>query len=195
MALRVEPRSGEALRLLLPQLAQLRIEVFRDWPYLYEGSLDYEARYLAKFLEAPDHVAICAFDGDRLVGAATAAPMQHQHEEFTEPFRRIGADIGEIVYFGESVLKRDYRGRGVGHAFFDGREAHAEALGMSKTAFCGVMRPPGHPLRPADYVPLDAFWSKRGYRPLDGVVARFAWKDVDEPEETEKPMQFWGRGF
>jgi GNAT superfamily N-acetyltransferase len=193
--LRVEARSGAALRALLPQLARLRIEVFRDWPYLYEGAMAYEERYLGKFLDMPDHVAICAFDGDMLVGASTAAPLRHEHEEFTAPFTAAGLGVEDIFYFSESILLGAYRGRGLGHAFFDGRERHAAALGFTKTAFCGVIRPEDHPARPADYRRLDAFWRKRGYHPLEGIVAHFSWLDVGEREETAKPMQYWGRGF
>ena len=65
--LRIEAISGEKLRAFVPGLARLRIEVFRDWPYLYDGGLDYEEDYLGRFLRAPDHVAICAFDGVKLV--------------------------------------------------------------------------------------------------------------------------------
>ena len=192
---RVEPLSGEALRAISPQFARLRIEVFRDWPYLYDGDFAYEERYLARFLEAPHHVAICAFDGETLVGASTAAPLASQHEEFAAPFRAAGESVKEIFYFGESVLKSAYRGQGLGHAFFDGREAHASALGFPKTAFCGVMRPDDHPMHPPGHSLLDPFWRKRGYRPLDGLIAHFSWLDVGETAETSKPMQFWGRGF
>ncbi len=193
--LRVEALSGESLRAVLSQFAQLRIEVFRDWPYLYDGDFAYEERYLGRFLEAPDHVAICAFDGEALVGASTAAPLASQHDEFAAPFLAAGERVEDIFYFGESMLKNAYRGQGLGHAFFDGREAHAGALGFRKTAFCGVIRPEDHPLRPPGHRPLDPFWRKRGYRPLDGLIAHFSWLDLGETGETSKPMQFWGRGF
>lgn len=193
--LRVEPLSGDDLRAVLPQLAQLRIEIFRDWPYLYDGTLDYEHEYLGKFIDAPDHLAVCAFDGDMLVGAATAVPLRHQHAEFTEPFTEAGIPVDDIFYFAESVLKKTYRGQGLGHAFFDGREAHAAQLGYAKTAFCGVVRPEDHPLKDATYRPHDAFWRKRGYRPLDGVIAHFSWLDIDQDDETTKPLQFWGKGI
>jgi hypothetical protein len=101
--------------------------------------------------------------------------------------------LARIFYCAESVLLPEYRGRGVGHRFFDLREAHARALGRSHVAFCGVMRPAEHPLRPADAAPLDPFWRKRGYAPLPGAVALFRWKDIDQPDETEKPLQFWMR--
>ena len=50
MSLSVEAVTGPALKDVLPDLARLRIAVFRDWPYLYDGSEDYEREYLAKFI-------------------------------------------------------------------------------------------------------------------------------------------------
>lgn len=93
------------------------------------------------------------------------------------------------------MLLPGYRGRGIEHRFFDAREDHARALGWTHCAFCGVVRPEGHPLKPADYRPPDGFWRRRGYAPLPGAVARFRWKDVDQPDETDHPPQFWMRAL
>lgn len=192
MTVRVERLTGDELRAALPELARLRIAVFREWPYIYDGSLEYEQSYLAKFASADGAVVVAAFDAGDMIGAATASPMQGHAEEFAAPLAARGFDIARIFYFGESVLLKPYRGRGLGHGFFDERESHARNAGpFTHTAFCAVVRPDDHPMRPADYAPLDAFWRKRGYQKLDGVVAHFAWKDIGEPEETMKPMQFW----
>ena len=56
-----------------------------------------------------------------------------------------------------------------------------------------MIRPPDHPLKPAHYRPLDPFWTRRGYRIVEGMIGKLSWKDIDQPEETEKPMQFWIR--
>ena len=101
--------------------------------------------------------------------------------------------MNQIFYCAESVLLRDYRGLGIGHAFFDAREAHARKLGLAFSAFCSVIRPADHPARPGNYRPLDDFWRKRGYEPLPGVTARFSWKDLGEATDTEKTLQFWMR--
>ena len=167
--------------------------MFRDWPYLYDGTLAYEEKYLAKLAAAQGAIIVAAYDGedDRGLRHGGAAEPRWRRE-FAEPFRARGFDIARIFYCGESVLLPAYRGRGLGHAFFDHREAQARALGgFTHVAFCAVVRPEDHPLRPKDYVPLDAFWSKRGYAKAEGLVGRFAWKDIDQPAETEKPMQFW----
>jgi GNAT superfamily N-acetyltransferase len=108
-----------------------------------------------------------------------------------EAFEATEIEISSVFYCAESVLLAGYRGQGIGHRFFDLREAHAKALGFDRSAFCAVIRPANHPLKPKSYRPLDGFWQARGYRPLPGVVAKFGWKDLDAKEETFKPMQFW----
>ena len=188
----VKSVTGGDIYGVLPDLARLRITVFRDWPYLYDGTLDYEEAYLAKFAAAKGAVVICAYDGTNMVGASTAAPMIEHAEEFGEPFKNAGYDLGKIFYCGESVLLKSHRGYGLGHAFFDGREAQAARLGgFTHSTFCRVVRPDDHPLKPADYAPLDPFWAKRGYAQVAGLVATYDWKDLDQPGETTHQMQFW----
>jgi GNAT superfamily N-acetyltransferase len=189
---RVERLTGARLQALLPDLARLRITVFRAFPYLYDGSLDYEERYLQTYVRAEDSVLVGAFDGDRVIGASTGLPLAHEPPSLTDTFTAHGFEVAKIFYFGESVLLPDYRGHGVGVAFFREREAHARVLGrFTFASFCGVVRPPEHPRRPPDYVPLDAFWRKRGFAPVPGMVGSLTWRDLDAAEETAKPMQFW----
>ncbi len=191
--MRLESLRGGAIASLLQTLAELRISVFREYPYLYDGDAAYEAWYLERFAAAPGALLVTALDGDRLVGAATAAPLAHEHDDFKAPFFRHGIDPAEVFYLAESVLLPAYRGRGIGHAFFDRREAAGLELGCTNAAFCAVVRPPDHPARPKDYRPLDTFWRKRGYQPVDGLTTTFPWRELGQTEETAKPMQFWLR--
>ena len=185
--------TGQELQSASPHLAALRIEVFRDYPYLYDGSLAYEEIYLKALIESRDSIVVAAEDGGKIVGCATGSALEGHHEEFAVPFLEHGYNPAEVFYCGESVLLPSYRGRGLGHTFFERREAHAKARGYINSAFCGVVRPDDHPLKPATYSPLDTFWKKRGYRKAEGVVAMFRWKDIDQAQETEHPMQFWIR--
>lgn len=191
--MQISTLKGLDLESALPHLARLRLEVFRDYPYLYDGSLDYEASYLAALVASKDSIIVAAEDNGRIVGCATGSALERHHEEFAAPFREHGYDPNEVFYCGELVLSSSYRGQGLGHTFFDRREAHAKAHGYKYSAFCSVMRPEGHPLKPATYSPLDMFWKKRGYRKAEGMVAMFRWKDIDRPHESEHPMQFWIR--
>lgn len=190
---RLENLTGNEIDSALLRLAQLRIEVFYAFPYLYDGDLAYEESYLRVLSAARDNLVVTAHCGDDLVGCATGSALDGHHDAFAAPLEQHGIDPSSCFYCGESVLLPGYRGRGIGHSFFDRREAHALSLGYKRSCFCAVVRPANHPMRPPDYSPLDDFWLKRGYRTLDGAVANFSWKDIGEPAETEKPMQVWIR--
>lgn len=187
----VRALTGAALADALDDVARLRINVFRAWPYLYDGDLEYERKYLQSYRDSDKAIVVGAFDGTQLVGASTGAPLVDHAEDFAAAFEGTGLDLSQIFYCAESVLLPAFRGQGVGHRFFDLREAHARHYGFTKCAFCGVQRPEDHPMRPEHYRPLDAFWRTRGYEPLAGVVAQFSWKDLDQDRETLKPLQFW----
>lgn len=190
---RIERLTGPHLREVIPQLADLRISIFRDFPYLYQGTHDYEAWYLGEFAKIEGAVVIAALEGDQLIGAATAAPLKGEHAAFQSAFRKSDYAIEDIFYFSESVLLPAYRGRGIGHMFFDHREDVARKGGFSSASFCAVIRSEDHPLKPVDYRSLEPFWTKRGYRKIEGLICPFSWQDVNEAEESSKLMQFWLR--
>lgn len=178
----------------LDDVARLRIAVFRDWPYLYDGDLAYEREYLQAYADSADSVFVLALDGERVVGAATGLPLADDTDEFQRPWREAGRAVDEVFYFGESVLLPAYRGQGIGHAFFDEREAHARALGrFACTAFCAVDRDDGDPRRPAGHRGNDAFWTRRGYVRQPGLTVRLAWHELGEAAPSEKPLTFWAR--
>lgn len=190
--MRILVRQGADIAPFIDDLARLRISVFRAFPYLYEGTVDYEKTYVATYAASPDSVFVLALDGDKVVGASTGLPMADETEAFKAPFVNGGFDPRRIFYFGESVLLPEYRGQGIGVRFFEEREAHAARLEkMDVCCFCAVERPLDHPLRPADYQPLDAFWSHRGYRHHPELRTEYVWRDVGEAQETAKPMSFW----
>ena len=190
--LRIERCSGKALSQYIPELARLRIEVFRDFPYLYDGNYEYEEKYLQTYIDTPASVIVLAIDGKKVVGASTALPMKYETDELKRPFLENNYNLEEVFYCSESVLNKNYRGLGLGVQFFEQREEHAKELGGFKIiTFCCVERPLKHPRRPHNYVPLDSFWNKRGYFKHPELKTTYLWKDLDDTEETPKPMTFW----
>lgn len=185
---------GAAIAPRLDEVARLRIAVFREYPYLYDGDLDYEARYLRAYVETPDSLCVLALHGDRVVGASTALPLADEGPEFQQPFLERGIPVDEVFYCAESVVLPEFRGRGLGNRFFDAREAHARALGRFRwTAFAAVDRDPGDPRRPPGARGNESLWTRRGYVRQPGMTMRLAWKEIGEAEESEKPLTFWLR--
>lgn len=192
-ALRFETLNGGQIAGRIEPLAKVRIEVFRDWPYLYEGSLDYERHYLDTYARSPGSLAVLVWEAERCIGATTSQPLAEATDAAQRPFLAQGMDLERIHYFGESVLLPGYRGRGLGVKFFEAREAHARRLGQRLCAFCSVDRPDDHPARPAEFVPNDAFWTRRGYRREPSLRTEFSWTDVGSALPSPKPMTFWTR--
>lgn len=177
-------------------VAGLRIEVFRAFPYLYDGDVGYEERYLDTYAQSKDSLWVLALDGDVVVGASTGLSLADEGVEFKQPFIERGLDPGSVFYFGESVLLPAYRGRGLGHRFFDLREAHARTLGRFEwTAFAAVDRNAADPRRPRDHRDNDPFWSKRGYTRQPDMRFRLAWKETGEAGESEKSLTYWLRAL
>jgi GNAT superfamily N-acetyltransferase len=189
---RVEFFAGEAMRPHLSALARLRMAVFREWPYLYDGSLENEGSYLAGFAACQGAGLAVAFDGEAAVGCSSCVPLADEDAAVRAPFLARGWDVGDFFYFGESVLVPAYRGHGVGVEFFRQREAHALASSAANYAcFCAVRRPSAHPLRPASAAPLDGFWRKRGFVAYPELVCAFAWKQVDTEDKVQNQLSFW----
>ncbi|WP_461140320.1 GNAT family N-acetyltransferase [Spirosoma pomorum] len=188
--------TGSEFRSVFDELAALRIAVFYDFPYLYAGTLTYEKEYLETYARAERSFLFAAYDGDRMVGATTALPLRDETAEVQAPFLAAGYDPETVFYFGESILLPEYRGRGLGHLFFDEREAHARQFDQYRiSCFCAVQRPDNHPLRPVDYQPLDSFWTKRGYQRDPTLQSIFTWPDRNENESTSKTMIYWTRSL
>ncbi len=188
---RVEFFTGPAIAPQINRLSALRIAVFQEWPYLYDGSLSSEQGFMEGFAQSTTAGIAIAFDGDEPVGASTCLAMTEEDDHVTLPFREAGLDLSKFCYFGESVLLAKYRGQGIGVRFFELREAHARTLpGVESTTFCAVQRPQSHLLRPADAIPLDNFWRRRGYLPTD-LICTMRWKQVDSTEKVENRLRFW----
>jgi GNAT superfamily N-acetyltransferase len=185
--------TGQDILPLLPDLARLRITVFREWPYIYDGDVAHEEEYLQTYVRSEGAAIIIAETEQAVVGAATCLPMLAATPNVQKPFIDQGWDVPKIFYFGESVLLKEYRGRGVGVKFFAAREA--QAAGFETTSFCAVQRPATHHLRDPDYTPLDNFWAHRGYTKRPELACRMTWRDRDAAADTEKTLVFWTRSL
>jgi GNAT superfamily N-acetyltransferase len=187
----IEKFQGQEIEPVIEQAATIFMEIFREYPYLYGGDLKFELEYLQNYLKEPNSAMFIAYDGETAVGASTCIPLEAEDEQFYKPIVDAGYNINEILYLGESAVYPAYRGMGLGVQFFKLRENHAHQLSTrDKTLFCRVLREHNHPAQPRDYQPLDQFWRKRGYYPLD-LYTSYPWQDIGDNHQTHKVMGYW----
>lgn len=192
--------TGNAIQPYIRNLADLRIEVFKEYPYLYNGDFDYEQVYLYSYIHAQHAAVVLAFDGKQVVGASTCIALEETDTFIQFPFIAKGYDISKGVYFEESVLKKEYRNQGIGVRFFEEREKWAINYFKKKnistgrfTTFCGINRSEEHSLRPKEYKNLEEFWKHRGYEKQSTLQTQIAWKEIDKEEEEDHTLTFWLR--
>ena len=182
---------GDEVLARMDALAELRVRVFREWPYLYDGDAAYEHDYLSTYAKCPEAIVVVASTGGRVIGASTALPLKQEPESVRAPFERAGLPVEAYFYFGESVLLPEFRGRGIGGRFMEERVKEAERTGHRWATFCAVERDPGDPRRPRGFADLHPFWAGRGFERRPDLATEFNWKEIGESESTAKPMVFW----
>lgn len=185
-------KTGSQIASVFEDLALLRISVFKDFPYLYEGSMDYEKSYLDTYSRSERALLFAVYAGGKMVGATTCIPLSDETTEIKTPFEQQGYDIRTIFYFGESILLPEFRGVGLGHRFFDEREAHSQNFDCYKKAcFLSVEREENHPAKPEGYRTNDPFWTRRGYSKNPALLVFLEWPDIGELKPTPKPLVCW----
>ncbi|MFS8562979.1 MAG: hypothetical protein LVR00_01035 [Rhabdochlamydiaceae bacterium] len=183
---------GAGIKIYLASIAKLRLEIFKDYPFLCKFSLEEELAYLRKFTQNKDAVAVLVFDGPKIVGAAIGAPFDSQEVEFIKLFQEKGLNPSAYFYFGQSVLLEPYRGRGLGHHFFDIREKHARYLKrFTGICFVSILRTSISPPPPKEYSSLINLWEKNGYIKRSDLTCQQSWKDSTAEKATPKTLIFW----
>jgi GNAT superfamily N-acetyltransferase len=185
--------TGAAIADAVDDLATLRLEIFPEYPYLYQGRREDELAYLGSYAEAPDACVILARDGLTVIGAATGMPLVHEDAQMSDAYAGTAFPLGQVYYVGELLFRPDYRNCGLGRRLLDRLENHIRSLGGYRYLTCAtVERPDDHPLRPYDYIPITRFLARTGFVRLPGVTTNFTWCEIDGVKR-DHPMQFWSK--
>ncbi len=190
MSIRNELLTGLNVKKYLEEIASLRIGIFREYPYLYDGNRNDELNYLQHYAEVSDACAILAFDDENVVGAATGIPLGRV-EGLLAPFAGSHHPVNETYYVGELLFYPAYRNQGLGMDLLAMMEKYVLSLGNYRyLASATVVRPDDHSLRPRKYVQIERFLAKTGFVVLPGITTSFAWREIDG-SSNEHPMRFW----
>lgn len=192
--IKLESLYGSSAKRILNDLAKLRIEVFHEFPYLYEGSLDYEKKYLERYFSTEKSLVLALWDKGQLVGASTAIHLPEEDPSIRDAVAKF-YDPAQFVYFGESIISQAYRGMGYGKLFFEHRENFAKSLSARWVGFCAVIRDPNDIRRPSTYFSPESLWLKLGYEKIPGLTTEISWIEKGEDVESPKKLQFWTKSI
>ena len=128
MAITFHLLTGSSVSECLDDLASLRINIFRGYPYLYDGILDDELKYLRLYMETADAFVISVRNADTMIGAATGMPLKFEHESLTYPFASTSYSDDETYYVGEVLFYQNYQNQGLGLRLLEQVEEHVRSL-------------------------------------------------------------------
>lgn len=191
MTLELKVVRGKDILNYISDLANLRITVFREYPYLYDGDFEYETNYLKTYTQSDKSILVLVLENNVIVGASTGIPLKNETEAFQRPFQEKGLDVSDYYYFGESILLPASRGQRIYPKIFAERELAAKDAGCKYSVFCAVDRSTSNYLIPAGYHDLSNFWRKLGYEKHADLNAIFEWKQIDEERSSPKTLNFW----
>lgn len=176
----------------IEDIARLRIDIFREYPYLYDGDFKYEANYLSKFAHVSNSVLIVLKDNEHIVGSITGLPLQYEDSDIQAPWIDKGLAIKHVYYFSEILIYPKYRGKGIGQQLFAQAEATVTALNQYHCfSLATIIRPKHHPSSPYNYKNVEDFWTKNGYQKQEHLICHITWKEIGETNESPKPLVFW----
>lgn len=183
----IRPWSSAEIRQHLAELAQLRITIFREYPYLYDGTMSYEQHYLERYARCSEAQVWVLQDQGRVVGAVTGLPLWAEDAEFQAPFMDEPANIRQWFYIGEVLLLPPWRGLGYGSRLLNQMLQNINVERYPKQCLYTVQAP--ERLKPVHY---------RAFRPeAFGFVqhpsrkAYVSWQCIDETEPSVKTLDVW----
>lgn len=177
------------IRQNLAELAQLRITIFREYPYLYDGNMTYEAHYLERYARCSEAQVWVLQDQGRVVGAATGLPLWAEDSEFQAPFQDAETNIRAWFYIGEVLLLPAWRGLGYGRRLIHQMLDSIDVERYPKQCLYTVQAP--ERLKPAEYRSLrpESF----GFVQHPSRKAYVSWQCIDETEPSVKTLDVWER--
>ncbi len=189
--------KGEQIKPLTPALARLRINLFREYPYLYDGNIKYESDYLREYAKEPYSMLHMVHYNDEIVALFSGMPLSCKSSivlDLKNAMLENGHEnIDKYYYYGEILIVPEFRHYGLFNLLFTSMDYEAKLLGFSDACLLTVEREDSHPLKSLDYVPTDALWQTRGYK-RSGLIVNFDWPTIfpnGETKDIKNPMAAW----
>ncbi|MGY0216247.1 GNAT family N-acetyltransferase [Endozoicomonadaceae bacterium StTr2] len=183
--------SGPEARKYRDDIAAIRIGLFKEFPYLYEGDLTYETEYLETYFSQPNALIMLAFQNNKVVGYSSSVSLADELEEIKAPFSGDNVPLDKMLYIGEAMIYPEFRSKGMFRHFMESHEQKAKTEHFEQIVFMTVDREADHPLRPVDYRELGPIFEYYGYSKIPNKRVHMEWSQVDTGVDTTNTLSLW----
>lgn len=102
--IRIEVFSGPEAKKYIEEIAQMRIILFKEFPYLYQGTIADEEKYLETYFNSPDATIILIFNNEKVVGLSSSIPLTRESAEIQQPFLQQNFALHQYLYWGSTII-------------------------------------------------------------------------------------------
>lgn len=185
---------GNQIEEIIPFWAHLRLVYFREYPYLYDGTLDAELAYCKEVMSYKDAAIAVAYCDEQPIGLLSGSSLVNFEDHFgnAEGFKTAHLDATTFYYFGEGIVLPDHRNKGLGTQLSKQLESWVITQGYTNGCFVSESHET-HPLKPHNYKEHDSLWHALGYEKTD-ISVTFSWNTI-QPDGSSRnqdhSMPYW----
>lgn len=190
---------GDTIEQILPFTQQMCLTYYREYPYLYEGTLEEQQACHSWFSKLKHSAVAIAYYDNKPVGFLSGASFVDFAEHYTGSltvFKNAGLDPAQYYYFADVIIEKEHRGHSLCKKLFAALEQYASNLGYAKNCLV-VESHATHPCKPADYRELGDLWIRLGYTESPATIS-FKWNTIQSDgtqERQEHILRYWIKDF
>jgi len=196
MNAKLEVFIGNEINNNIDDVARLRIEEFRNFPYLYDGNLEYEKNYLKCYADDIKSTLALAKVNNTLAGVSTGIPLISNSEIVSgidKIFLEHNLNPDSCYYYGEIIIKPEFRGIGLASLLYKAQDEVIKNWGYKQVCILTVVREIDHPMQPSDYKQKDGMWEHLGFKRLN-IIQSHHWPTIQPNGSVvniKNDLEFW----
>lgn len=181
-------------------VARLRLDFFKEFPYLYRGDIESEKKYLEAYLADERSMIVVAKIDNELAGVFTGLPLVSNAEivsDVKDLVVKNGDNPADYYYYGDILILPKYRQLGLTRKMFAAQDKMAQLWKYKYVCALTVVRSASHPLAPASYKSYDKIWNHLGLLKT-GMRITHHWPTI-QPDgsviDTNNEMEFLSKSL
>lgn len=198
MGVTIEVYVGKDSLDYIETISKLRIEIFKEYPYLYKGDLAYENNYMQGYTQDKRAMIVIAKVDGVLAGVSTGIPLISDSEIVADAkkcFSQQDVEIGDYYYYGEVIVLPEFRGMSLTTKLYEAQNELVKSWGYKHVCILTVVREPDHPLKPNNYVSKDKMWEHLGFFRRK-LTVDYHWPTIQPDKSVQNvnnTLEFWAK--
>jgi hypothetical protein len=167
-------------------MIDLRVTLYRDYPYLYEADRKEEAEYMHWFLNLPKTFVAIAFCKEKPIAFVAGSDFTDFSEHFKgsiEEFEKAGLVPSNYFYIADDLFEPEHPQQEILSTLVHLMEIRVNE--QNNYMFCWITEEhDSHPLKPENYKSASALWEKLGYQ-KSNICIKFSYPTI-QPDHSQK---------